>query len=98
MERHRLSSREVRNFFKRKLPILDRPQSEEYLGHHDLRDLSPLDFYSWAHVKSTVYSNDTVNVEQLKENVIIAFATLKLRNSTLENVRGNGHRFQQFLN
>ena len=52
-------------------------------------DLSPLDFYLWGRVKSTVYSSDTANVEQLKEKIIIAFATLKLQNNTLENVRRN---------
>ncbi|XP_043523993.1 uncharacterized protein LOC122536038, partial [Frieseomelitta varia] len=73
-------------------------------------DLSPLDFYLRGHVKSMVYSSDTANVEQLKEKIIIAFATLKLQNNTLENVRSNlirraqlcmqqrEHHFQQFLN
>ena len=80
---------------------------EEYLGHHDLRTCHPCIF----RVKSTVYSSDVANVEQLKEKIIIiAFATLKLRNNTLENVRRNlmrraelcmqqrGRRFQRFLN
>ena len=57
-----------------------------------------------------VYSSDIANVEQLKEKIITAFATLKLQSNTLENVRRNltrgaqlsmqqrGHHFQQFLN
>ena len=73
-------------------------------------NLSPLDFYLWGHVKSMVYSSDIANVEQLKEKIIITFATLKLQNNTLENVRRNlirrarlcmqqrGHHFQQFSN
>ena len=51
--------------------------------------------------------SDIANVEQLKEKIIIAFATLKLQNNTLENVRRNlirraelcmqqrGHHFQR---
>ena len=73
-------------------------------------DLSPLDFYLWGRVKSMVYSSDIASVEQLKEKIIIAFATLTLQNNTLENLRGNlirraqlcmqqrGHHSQQFLN
>ena len=82
---------------------------EEYLGHHDLRTCFQPDFYLCGHVQSMVYSSDTANVEQLKEKIIIAFATLKLQNDTLENVRRDlirraqlcvqqrGHHFQQFL-
>ena len=57
-----------------------------------------------------VCSSDTANVEQSKEKIITAFATMKLQNNTLANVRRNlirraqlrarprGRRFQQFLN
>ena len=34
-----------------------------------------------------VYPSEIANVEQLKENIITAFATSKLENNTLENVR-----------
>ena len=57
---------------------------EEYLGHHDHLCCRWIFTYG-DHVKSMVYPN----VQQLKEKIIIAFATLKLQNNTLENVRGN---------
>ena len=56
-----------------------------------------------------VCSSDTANVEQSKEKIITAFATMKLQNNTLANVRRNlirraqlrarprGRRFQRFF-
>ena len=66
------------------------------------------DFYLWSHIKSIVYSEEIASCEQLKEEIIVAFHTLKQSN-TLESVhrnlirraevcvRQNGQHFQQFL-
>ena len=69
-------SREVRNFLNENY--------QYWIGRNGRIPWPPrspdLDFYFWDRVKSTV-SGNIANVEQLKEKIIIAFATLKVQNN-----------------
>ena len=80
---------------------------EEYLGHYDLRTC-----HCWIFIYGVMLNLWCIlaNVEQLKEKIITVFATLKLQNTTFENVhrdlirraqlcmQQHEHHFQQFLN
>lgn len=43
-------------------------------------DMTPLDFYLWGYLKHVIYGKEAKNLEELKENIINAFAEVQIEN------------------
>jgi hypothetical protein len=53
-------------------------------------DVTPLDFFSWGHIKSTIYKTKPLDIEDLRQRVIGACQDIKIE--TLIEVRPNIER------
>ncbi|XP_025194313.1 uncharacterized protein LOC112593936 [Melanaphis sacchari] len=71
-------------------------------------DITPLDYFLWGHLKTVVYANPPINLEDLKNKIIIACSELtedqiitatqrELLRRMEACVENNGNNFEQFI-